>query len=136
VVEDLTTKLTSSIHSTRPKFYHDSSLELTAEILAHVAHQNSAFAVRALRDLKYDPEAKAHYLLVSWLGFEEAESTWEPLLTIFEDLLAAVTSFLAGVPPGPLLDSARLELAASPSRRKRGGGNVAATQRHEHPKTQ
>jgi hypothetical protein len=53
-VEDLKTKVVTFIHSTRLRFYHDSSLDVTADILAHLAHQNTGYEVRAFRDLKYD----------------------------------------------------------------------------------
>jgi hypothetical protein len=89
-VEDLITKVVTSIHSTRLRFYHDSSLDVTADILAHLAHQNTGYEVRAFRDLKYDAESKAYYILVSWLGFEEDDNTWESLLQIYEDLPAEV----------------------------------------------
>jgi hypothetical protein len=109
-VEDLNKKLITSIHSTRLRFYHDSSLDVTTDILAHVAHQNLGYEVRALRDLSYNSEEKAFYALVSWLGFEEADSTWEPLLVLHEDIPKDVTTFLQDFPDRSLAAQARAVL--------------------------
>jgi hypothetical protein len=55
-VEDITTSAVTHVHSTLLRFYHDSSLEITAEIQAHLAHKKSSYEVRAFRDLRYDAE--------------------------------------------------------------------------------
>jgi hypothetical protein len=75
-VEDLITKKGSSVHATRLPFYHDSSLGETAELRAHVSHQQQSYDVRAFRDLRYDAEQREYFVLVSWLGFDEADNTW------------------------------------------------------------
>jgi hypothetical protein len=128
-VEYLLTKVVTFIHSTRLRFYQDSSLDVTADILAHLAHQDTGYEVRAFRDLKYDAESKAYYVLVSWLGFEKDDNTWEPLLQIYEDLPAEVTSFLANFHVGFLATMALsvLSESTSPSSKE---GSVAAVQ-HE-----
>jgi hypothetical protein len=82
------------VHSTRLRFYHERSLDITAEIQAHLAHQKRSYEVSAFRDLRYDAESKSYYVLVSWVCFEESEDTWEPLQMLFEDLPNDVLSFL------------------------------------------
>jgi hypothetical protein len=71
-VEDITTSVVTHVHSTRLCFYHKSSLEITAEIQAHLAHQKSSDEVSAFRDHWYDAESKSYYVLVSWVSFEES----------------------------------------------------------------
>jgi hypothetical protein len=63
--------------------------------------------VRAFRDLRYDAEQREYFVLVSWLGFDEADNTWEPLLALFEDLPQEVAEFLAVFPSSSLAARAR-----------------------------
>jgi hypothetical protein len=101
-VEDLATKVVTSVHSTRLRFFHDASLDITADLHAHLAHQNQCYEVKALRQLRYDSEAKAFSVLVSWSGFEEADDTWEPLLTLHQDIPREILDFLRRLPDRPL----------------------------------
>jgi hypothetical protein len=64
-VEDLITKVVTSVHGTRLRFYHDISLDETVDLLAHVAHQKQGYDVRAFRDLLYDAEDREYHVLVS-----------------------------------------------------------------------
>jgi RNase H-like domain found in reverse transcriptase/Reverse transcriptase (RNA-dependent DNA polymerase)/Integrase core domain/Integrase zinc binding domain len=119
-VEDLLTKIVTPVHSTRLRFYHDPSLSVTADILAHLAHQTQGYEVDALLDLRYDPEAKAFLIQVSWLGFEATDNTWEPLLTLYEDIPSAVLQFLASSPDRALASRASNTLP-KPSSLREGG---------------
>jgi hypothetical protein len=47
------------------------------------------------------------HVLVSWLGFEEADNTWEPLLVLYEDFPHDVTVYLQQFPVASLAASAR-----------------------------
>jgi Chromo (CHRromatin Organisation MOdifier) domain len=94
-VEDLLNGSVRTVHATRLRFYHDSSLDITADILAHVAHHNHGYDVRAITDLRYNPEAKEFLMLVSWLGFEVDDATWEPLHMLAEDVPDCVHEFLS-----------------------------------------
>jgi hypothetical protein len=78
-VEDLNTGTVTAEHDSRLRFYADASLDVTADLLSHIAHNNQGYDVRALMDLRYDLEAKRFLVLVSWLGFEAQDNTWEPL---------------------------------------------------------
>jgi hypothetical protein len=58
---------------------------------------------------------------VFWLGFEEDDNAWEPLLQIYEDLPAEVTSFLANFHVGLLATRALSVLSELlPLLRRRG----------------
>jgi hypothetical protein len=106
-VEDINTSVVTHVHSTSLRFYHDSSLEITAEIHAHLAHRRSSYEVNAFRDLRYDAESKSYYVLVSWVGFEESDDTWEPLQILYEDLPKDVLSFLHSFADAVLAADAR-----------------------------
>jgi hypothetical protein len=83
------------IHSTRIRFYHYPSLEVSADLLAHVAHKTQGYEVQDLLDLRYDSEAQQFVIIVSWLGFDVDDNSWEPLL---EDILSVVLAFLDALP--------------------------------------
>jgi hypothetical protein len=109
-VEDLMTQLVLPVHATRLRFYHDSSLLVTADIREHLAHQNKGYEVQKFLSLRYDAEAKAHFVLVSWLGFEDLDDTWEPLATLYEDLPTDILSFLHAYPDQVLSGRAQRSL--------------------------
>jgi hypothetical protein len=85
-VEDLNTGTVTAKHDSRLRFYADASLDVTADLLSHIAHNNQGYDVRALMDLRYDLEAKRFLVLVFWLGFEAQDNTWEPLVTLYNDV--------------------------------------------------
>jgi hypothetical protein len=97
-VEDLLTKTVYSVHSSRLRFYHEPSLEVTADIQAHLSHQIQGYEVKDLLDLRYDYDCKELSVLVSWLGFDEADNTWEPLLSLHEDIPSVILHLLAHLP--------------------------------------
>jgi hypothetical protein len=109
-VEDLLTKAVAPVHSTRLRFYHDPSLEVTADIHAHLTHQNQGYEVNKLLGLRYDAESKELYAQISWLGFEESDNNWEPLLSLHEDIPSVVLDLLAHLPDRALAQRARSAL--------------------------
>jgi hypothetical protein len=64
-VEDLRNGKVSNFHAQRLRFYHDSSLDVTAELIEHVAHNEQGYEVLALKDLRFDPESKQFMVLVA-----------------------------------------------------------------------
>lgn len=93
-VEDLRNGKVGPVHAQRLRFYHDASLNVTAELIEHVAHNEQGYEVQALKKIRFDLELKQFMLLVSWLGFEEHDNTWEPLQVLYEDVPEKVKSFL------------------------------------------
>ena len=82
-VEDMITGVVTPEHATRLHLYSDASLDVSAELLTHIAHANQGYDLKALTDLRYDQETKSFQALVSWLGFDELDNTWEPLDTLY-----------------------------------------------------
>ena len=73
------------------RFYKDSSLQVTDELKLQIAHDTAAFEVEQIKGHRY--LNKRWECLVQWLGFE-SEDTWEPLISLFEDVPALVKAYL------------------------------------------
>jgi Integrase core domain/Chromo (CHRromatin Organisation MOdifier) domain len=109
-VEDLITGKCVDVHSSRLRFYHDASLTLDAELIEHIAHNEKGYPVECLLELKYSREDKRFMALVSWLGFPQEESTWEPLISLHEDVPEKVEAFLSRHKDRSLVSKARSSL--------------------------
>ncbi|KAE8884741.1 hypothetical protein PF007_g24758 [Phytophthora fragariae] len=85
-VEHLVTGKSTNVHPSRLKHYTDSSLNVSAELIDHVASQGTLLAVEALVDHRYNTSMKMFEIKVKWQGLEEVEDSWEPLKSIVEDV--------------------------------------------------
>ena len=90
-VEDLNSHKTMKVHVQRMRFYKDSSLLVTDELKLQIAHDTTAFEVEQIKGHRH--LNKRWEFLVKWLGFE-SEDTWEPLISLFEDVHALVKAYL------------------------------------------
>jgi hypothetical protein len=106
-VEDLLNGFTTAVHASRLKLYCDQDLNVTEELLAQIAHQQSGFEVASLRDLRWSPADVRYETQVAWRGFEPDEDTWEPLTTMLEDVPALFTILLARHPNKDLMSQVR-----------------------------
>jgi hypothetical protein len=93
-VQDLLTKAVTVVHSSRMKFYDDASLDVSEELLQHVAFQQSGYEVSSLRDVRRSISNSRFEVLVSWRGFDTAEDTWEPLSSLAADVPQLLHRFL------------------------------------------
>ena len=93
-IEDLHTKKSYIVHSSRLKFYHDASLNMTAEIMDHVSRQGLIYTVRELKDISWNKSHKRWEVLVAWDGFEDSESTWESFESLLKDIPKIVKNFI------------------------------------------
>jgi hypothetical protein len=55
-VQYLLTNSATAVHATRLKFYCDKDLEITEDLLAHIAHQQSGYEASRLKDLRWSPD--------------------------------------------------------------------------------
>ena len=78
-VEDLITKKVEVIHAQRLKFYEDSSLHVTEDLINQIAHDGNGFLINRLNDLRLNAVSGIPEIQVIWQGFEESDSTWEPV---------------------------------------------------------
>ncbi|ETK88471.1 hypothetical protein L915_07271 [Phytophthora nicotianae] len=81
------------VHGSRLKFYRDGSLGTSEELLAHVGNQGM---VRGVEDFK-DHRKTQHgwQLLVSWVGLQEEEDSWEFLQSLYSDIPTRVENYTA-----------------------------------------
>eukprot|EP00644_Phytophthora_capsici_P001888 jgi/Phyca11/108056/e_gw1.14.809.1 len=74
------------VHPSRLKLYADDSLNVTEELLDHVASQGTLLAVEAIVGHRLNADMQAYEVKVKWLGLETVEDSWEPLKTMSEDV--------------------------------------------------
>jgi hypothetical protein len=102
-IEHLTTKARVIAHAQRLRFYSDSSLEVTEELLEYVTNSHDVYQVDHLVDIR--PSKDGYEILVQWLGFSEHERSWEPIQQVYEDVPVALKTFLTDVRMESIWDS-------------------------------
>jgi hypothetical protein len=75
-IRNLLTTDVRTVHASRLKFYADSSLRVTGELLDHVAHNADGYEVEAIEDARYDAAKKAYEVKIKWRGLQDLESSW------------------------------------------------------------
>jgi hypothetical protein len=95
IVEDLGSGHSTTVHGSRLRFYHDASLDVTTDLLAQVAHNDQGYDVQSIMDIRLEEVTGEYQLLISWLGFDTEDGSWEPLRTIYEDVRQKVEAFFA-----------------------------------------
>ena len=106
-VEDLITGRTSTVHASRIKCYDDSSLEVTEELLQTIQHNNPPLqTVEKLLALRYNEDQDRYEVQVQWKGFDYEDPTWEPFLTLQEDIPDLMATFLQDYPDHTLVQKA------------------------------
>ncbi|OWZ00171.1 hypothetical protein PHMEG_00028706, partial [Phytophthora megakarya] len=94
-VRHLITGAEQDVHASRLKFYADSDLEVTEELLEHVAAQGIVLKVKQLIKHKWNEQSRGFELLVSWCGLETIENSWEPLQSLAKDVPALIHDYVA-----------------------------------------
>ena len=82
------------MHSSRIKFYDDASLNVSEELLQHVAFQQSGYEVSTLRDVRWSISNSQFEVLLFWRGFNPVEDTREPLSSMAADIPHLLHRFL------------------------------------------
>jgi hypothetical protein len=90
-VKDIITGEEIVVHGERMRFYSHDTLEVTEEIKAQKAFDDTTWIVEKILDIRDDNGVPS--VLVQWRGFTEAENSWEPLQVIREDVPALVAAF-------------------------------------------
>ena len=74
------------IHANRLKFYSDSQLNITQELLETIDHNDPHCNVAvAFLYLRYNRSNRRYELKSKWRGFADELPTWEPLSILIED---------------------------------------------------
>ncbi|GMF57135.1 unnamed protein product [Phytophthora fragariaefolia] len=84
-VEHLVNGSTMDVHPSRLNFYADDSLNVTEELLDHIASQGTLLAVEAIVNHKLNSDIEAYEVKVKWLGLETIEDSWEPCVKMFHN---------------------------------------------------
>jgi hypothetical protein len=104
VVKDLVTGKSSDVHASRLKFFADSDLEVTEELLEHVAAQGIILDVKQIKQHRWSSLHSDYELFISWRGLEVIEDSWEPFASIARDVRVLVDSYVQGASDPQLLD--------------------------------
>jgi hypothetical protein len=95
-IKNLISEKTSDCHCSRLRFYCDSDLNVTEEILKQFAHDGNAFEIEDVLDARFNPRTKVWEVLVKWTGFESIEDSWEPVLQLLKDCPVFIKRRLRG----------------------------------------
>lgn len=93
-VKNLVTGDLRDVHASRLKFYRDSSLDVSEELLQHIAHNSEGHVVARLFDSRYSAAEKRFEMLVTWRGLSTAEDSLEPAISLLEDVLMMVKKII------------------------------------------
>ena len=85
-VENIIDSVKRIVHGDRIKYYADKQLEITAEIKDQYAYDNASYEIEQFRECRISPATQQIEFLVDWKGFTQAESSWEPLQTLWADV--------------------------------------------------
>uniref|UniRef100_H3GV27 Integrase catalytic domain-containing protein n=1 Tax=Phytophthora ramorum TaxID=164328 RepID=H3GV27_PHYRM len=81
------------VHGSRLKFFEDSSLNVSEEIVEHVANQGIVLGVDEIVDHRINPDTAKKELLVSLTGLAAVENSWEPLEVMLQDVPTKVRQY-------------------------------------------
>ncbi|KAF0775422.1 hypothetical protein AaE_000878 [Aphanomyces astaci] len=79
------------------KLYAEDSFEVTDEILEHVSEKEIMLKVKSIGGHKFVPDVKDFMLEVLWEGFEDIESSWEPLQKLMHECPTVVKNYVEGM---------------------------------------
>ncbi|OWZ15878.1 hypothetical protein PHMEG_00010406 [Phytophthora megakarya] len=93
-VRHLVTGDESDVHPSRLKFYSDNSLDVSEELLEHIAAQGIVLAVNELVDHRWNTSIKDYEIRVNWRGLEPIEDSWEPLASLGNEIPILVDTYV------------------------------------------
>lgn len=79
VIEHLVTQKRTRAHTSRLRYYHDSSLDVTEELLDQINRQGFIYEVDSFTSLRYVRNTRKWQVEVSWNGFDAIENSFEPI---------------------------------------------------------
>jgi hypothetical protein len=83
-VEDLIHRKKVDVHISRVRFYCDKHLDVTDDLIQQYAHDCQRYEVEKFLDLR-EVDGRLE-LLVAWKGFEEDDTSWEPVSRLVQDV--------------------------------------------------
>ncbi|OWZ01299.1 hypothetical protein PHMEG_00027342, partial [Phytophthora megakarya] len=68
-----------------------------------VSSQGMLLGVNGFRDHRFNEESRRWELLVSWVGLQAIEDSWEPLSTLLQDVPVKVRDYVATIDDNDIL---------------------------------
>ena len=94
--QDLLNDFVSLVHANRLKYYADSQLNVTQELMNTIDHNDIHYSVVSkLLGLRYNRSKKYYEVQVKWKGFHHEEPTLESILVLHEDIPDMLNAFLS-----------------------------------------
>ena len=94
-VEHMITKTRTRVHSSRLKFYHDPSLEMTQEWIEHISSQGQVLQVESFLEHRWNEVLEDFEIKIHWEGFEPVEDSWEPFTKMYKDVRVALERYVS-----------------------------------------
>lgn len=94
-VQNLLTEEELDVHASRLKLDADDSLEVTEELVEHVAAQGIVLAVDGLKEHRWNDDIKDYELLVGWKGLQTIEDSYEPMMSLSKEIRVLVNNYVA-----------------------------------------
>lgn len=95
VIWHLVTNQTFEVHGSRLKFYSDSSLDVNEKMLAQVGNQGMLLGVESIKEHR---KARGGWqLLVSCVGLQDEDDSWEPLTAIDDQVPTKVAHYTSRI---------------------------------------
>ncbi|ETV64051.1 hypothetical protein H257_19007 [Aphanomyces astaci] len=70
----------------RGRFCADDALEVTDELLRHIAHNADSQVIDQFLDCRYNNRMASFEMCVHWCGLQAIEDSWEPAANLLEDI--------------------------------------------------
>ncbi|KAG3152173.1 hypothetical protein PC128_g22832 [Phytophthora cactorum] len=94
VIQHLISGRYYDVHASRLKFYADSELNQTTELLELVSRQRMVLGVEDIRNHRFNDALVRWELQVSWMGLQAIEDSWEPLDVLAQDVPVKVRDYI------------------------------------------
>ncbi|KAE9026601.1 hypothetical protein PR002_g10883 [Phytophthora rubi] len=96
-IEHLVTGRKYEVHASRLKFYADSDLNTTTELLELVFSQGMRLGVDKFADYRFNQDFDRWELLVSWQGLQSIEDSWELLTYLLQDIPKKLRDYINSI---------------------------------------
>uniref|UniRef100_K3WVH4 Chromo domain-containing protein n=1 Tax=Globisporangium ultimum (strain ATCC 200006 / CBS 805.95 / DAOM BR144) TaxID=431595 RepID=K3WVH4_GLOUD len=93
-IKHLVTGKEGEVCSSRLKFYADSSLDVTEEMIEHVASYGIVMAVDHLQKRRWNEGTNGYVIVVRWCGLEPIEKSWKPLRALQKDIPVMLDAYV------------------------------------------
>ncbi|KAE9021062.1 hypothetical protein PF011_g5113 [Phytophthora fragariae] len=131
-IEHLITATTKLAHASRLKMYADQSLDVNEEMLAHIANQDIYLTVEAFTQHRKHA-TNTYEILVRWEGLEAITDSWEPVMTMYEDVPIKLQVYVDSAADDKLRQFV-IQLRSHSQGRKRKESTVQPTPSHRRGK--